>query len=104
MESISPGTLDVLGQDRDAGLRVERRQEGWVIVAGSAGCLFEIERCLWSSDDPFVFDTPARALAAFLRAPERDDGRKKRYREATIRLERHLQGRSRYVEHSSLAH
>ena len=40
------------------GHRIERRDEGWVIVDVSAGCLFELERCMWSSDEPLVFDTP----------------------------------------------
>ena len=83
--------------------RIEHRDEGWVIVDPSAGCLFEIERCMWSSDEPLVFDTPARALAAFLRAREYEEGRKRRDREAMIRLGRPLQEPSQYEEESSLA-
>ena len=29
----------------EEGRRIEPRDEGWVIVDPSAGCLFEIERC-----------------------------------------------------------
>ena len=57
---------------------------------------------MWSSDEPLVFDTPPGALAAFLRAREHEEGRKRRYREAMIRLGRPLQGPSRYEEESSL--
>ena len=57
---------------------------------------------MWSSDEPLVFDTPAGALAAFLRAREHEEGRKKRYREAMIRLGRPLQGSSRYEGECSL--
>ncbi len=84
------------------GRRIEPRDKGWVIVDPSAGCLFEIERCLWSSDAPLVFNTPAGALAAFLRTREHEEGRKRRYREAMIRLGRPLQGPSRYEEESSI--
>jgi len=31
----------------EEGHRIERRDEGWIIVDSSAGCLFEIERCMW---------------------------------------------------------
>ncbi|MFI5454047.1 MAG: hypothetical protein ACHRXM_01210 [Isosphaerales bacterium] len=86
----------------EEGCRIERRGEGWVIVDPSGGCLFEIERCMWSSDEPRVFDTPAGAVAAFLRAQAYCEGRKRRYREAMIRLGRPLQGPSRYEEESSL--
>jgi hypothetical protein len=53
---------------------------------------------MWSSDEPLVFDTPAGAIAAFLRAREREEGPKRRYREAMSRLGRPLQGPSRYEE------
>jgi hypothetical protein len=86
----------------EKGRRIERLNEGWVIVDPSAGCLFEIERCMWSSDEPLVFDTPAGALAALLRAREYEEGRKKRYRPAMIRLGRPVQGPSRYEEESLL--
>ena len=69
----------------------------------SAGWLFEVERCMWSSDEPLVIDTPAEALAAFRQAREYEEGRKRRYREAMIHLGRPLQGPSRYEEESSLA-
>jgi hypothetical protein len=72
----------------EEGLRLERRDEGWVVVDPSVGCLFEVERCMWSSDEPLVFDTPAGALAALLRAREYEEGRKRRYRQAMIRLGR----------------
>ena len=85
----------------EEGRRIERRDEGWIIVDSSAGCLFEIERCMWSSDEPLVFDTPAGALGAFLRAREHEEGRRRRYREAMIRLGRPLQGPSRYEEETS---
>jgi len=81
---------------------IEPRDEGWVIAGPSAGWLFEIERCMWSSDGPLVFDAPAGALEAFLRAREREEGRKRRYREAMVRLGRPLRGPSRYEEESSL--
>jgi len=61
----------------EEGRRIERRDVGWVIVDPSTGCLFEIERCMWSSDEPLVFKTPAGALAAFLRAREHEEGRKR---------------------------
>ena len=32
----------------EEGRRIERRDVGWIIVDSSAGCLFEIERCMWS--------------------------------------------------------
>jgi hypothetical protein len=86
----------------EEGRRIERRDEGWIIVDPSAGCLFEIERCMWSGDEPLVFDTPAGALAEFLRAREHEEGRKRRYREAMIRLGRSLQVPSRYEEELSL--
>ncbi len=86
----------------EADRRIERRSEGWIIVDASAGCLFEIERCMWSSDEPLVFDTPARALSAFLRARKHEESRKRRYREAMIRLGRPLQGPSRYEDEFSL--
>lgn len=86
----------------EEGRRIERRDVGWVIVDPSTGCLFEIVRCMWSSDEPLVFKTPAGALAAFLRAREHEEGRKRRYREAMIRLGRSLQGPSRYEEESYL--
>jgi hypothetical protein len=84
----------------EEGHRIERRNEGWVVVDPSAGWLFEIERCVWSSDEPLVFDTPAGALAAFLRARKHAEGRKSCYSEAMIRLGRPLQGPSRYEEES----
>jgi hypothetical protein len=102
-----PGPVGLDGGDsrrgfRSAPLPDRNREEGWVIVDPSAGCLFEVERCMWSSDKPLVFDTPAGALAAFLRARENEEGRKRRYREAMIRLGRPLQGPLRYEEELSL--
>ena len=86
----------------EQGHRIERRDEGWVIADRSAGWLFEVERYILSSDEPLVFDTPAGALATFLRARKHEDGRKRRYREAMIRLGRPPQGPSRYEEESPL--
>ena len=80
----------------EEGGRIERRDEGWIIVDPSAGCLFEIERCMWSSDEPRVFDTPAGAVAAFLRAQAYCESRKRRYRESMIRLG-HVPCRDRHV-------
>jgi hypothetical protein len=82
---------------------IEHRNEGWVIVDPSAGCLFEIERCVWSSAEPLAFDTPAGALSAFLRGQKHEAGRERRYGEAMIRLGRLLQGPSRYEEESTPA-
>jgi len=87
----------------EEGRLIERRDEGWVIIAPPASFLFEVERIAWSSDEPLVFDTPTGALAAFLRAREHEEGRKTRYREAMSRLGRPLQGPSRYEEEASLA-
>jgi hypothetical protein len=84
------------------GHRIERRDVGWVVVDPSAGCLFEIERHVWSPDEPLVFATPAEALRALLQAREQEEGRKKRYRKAMISLGRPLQRPSRYEEESFL--
>ena len=59
------------------GRRIERRDEGSVIVDLSAGCLFEVERYNWLCDEPLVFDTPGGALAAFILARKHEDGRKR---------------------------
>jgi hypothetical protein len=81
----------------EVGYRIERRAEGWVVVCPLAACLSEVERSVWSSDEPLVFDSPVGALAAFLQARQHEEGRKRRYREAMIRLGRPSQGPSRYV-------
>ena len=78
--------------------RIERRDAGWVIAASPASYLAEIERSLWSNDEPLVFETPDAALAAYRRAREYEDGRKRRDREAMSRLGRPVLGRSRYEE------
>jgi hypothetical protein len=87
----------------EEGRRIECRDEGWIIVDTSAGWSFEIERCMLSSGEPVVFDTPAVALTAFLRARNREEGRKRRHHEAMNRLGRPLQGPSQYEKESSLA-
>jgi hypothetical protein len=46
-----------------------------MIANSAAGRLFEIERCIWSSAKPLVFDTRAGALAAFHRAREYEEVR-----------------------------
>jgi hypothetical protein len=71
---------------------------GWVIAAPSASYLWEVERFVWSKDEPLVFETPAAALAAYREAREFEDGRKRRYREAMSRLGRPVLGLSRYEE------
>jgi hypothetical protein len=84
------------------GHRIERRDVGWVVVDPSADCLFEIERHVWSPDEPPVFATPAEAPGALLRAREQEESRKRRYREAMISLGRPLHRPSRYEEESFL--
>jgi hypothetical protein len=78
--------------------RIERRDAGWIIAASSASYLAEVERFLWSNDEPLVFETPAEALAAFRQAREHEAGRRRRYREAMNRLGRPVLGCSRYEE------
>jgi hypothetical protein len=86
----------------EAVYRIERRDEGWVIVSPLALSLPEVERSIWSSDKPLAFDAPVGALEAFLQARPHEEGRKRRYREAMIRLGRPLQGPSRYEQGSPL--
>jgi hypothetical protein len=57
----------------EQGRRMERRDEGWVIADPPASFLFEVERCVWSSDEPLVFNTLAGALVAFLRTREHEE-------------------------------
>jgi hypothetical protein len=96
-ETDRPGSSDgVITLEGDR--RIERGRAGWVIAAPPACYLAEIERSLWSNDDPLVFETPAAALAAYRRARGYEEGRKRRYREAMNRLGRPVLGRSRYEE------
>ena len=78
--------------------RIERGHAGWVIAAPPACYLAEVERSLWSNDEPLVFETPTAAGVAYWQAREYEDGRKRRYREAMSRLGRPVLGRSRYEE------
>ncbi len=92
-----PGSSDgVIPLEGDC--RIERLDAGWVIAASSASYLAEVERSLWSNDEPLVFETPDAALAAYRQARVYEDGRKRRYREAMSRLGRPVLGRSRYEE------
>jgi len=85
-----------------AGLLIERRDEGWISIDPPASLLFEVERIAWSNDEPLLFESPAAARMACLRARKYEEGRKRRYREAMIRLGRPSQGPWRYEEESSL--
>jgi hypothetical protein len=67
-----------------------------VIAAPPACYLADIERSLWSNDEPLVFETPGAALAAYRRAREYEDGRRRRYREAMSCLGRPVPGQSRH--------
>jgi hypothetical protein len=98
-ERVSPSRIPVAIED---GCHAERRRSGWVIVDAEGSCLNEVERFVWSRDEPLFFNTQAVAHAAYLRARGFAEGRKSRYREAMIRLGRPLQGLSRHEEESSL--
>jgi hypothetical protein len=95
--------MDLLGSSGgviplEGDCRIERRDAGWVIATSSATYLAEVERFMWSNDEPLVFETPTAAGAAYWQAREYEDGRKRRYREARSRLGRPVVGRSRYEE------
>jgi len=98
-EWVSPTRILVAIEDR---CRVERHRSGWVIVDAEENCLNEVERFVWSRDEPLFFNTQAVAHAAYLRARGFAEARKSRYREAMIHLGRPLQGLSRHEEESSL--
>jgi hypothetical protein len=76
VERVSPRRILVAIED---GCRVERRRRGWVIVDAEGSCLNEVERFLWSRDEPLFFNTKAVALVAYLRARRFANGRKSRY-------------------------
>jgi hypothetical protein len=80
------------------GCRVERRRPGWVIVDAEGSCLNEVERFVWSRDEPLFFRTQAAARAAYLRARGFAEERRRRYRASMNRLGRPLRGPSRYEE------
>jgi len=84
--------------DVEDGCHVERRGPGWVVVDAEGSCLNEVERFVWSPEEPLFFKTQAAAHAAYLQARGDEEGRKMRYREAMKRLGRPLRGPSRYEE------
>ena len=75
------------------GCRVERRGPGWVIVDTEGSCLNELERFVWSREEPLFFKTQAAAHAAHLQARGYEEGRRMRYRESMKLLGRPLRDR-----------
>jgi hypothetical protein len=78
------------------GCRIERRSQGWIIANESGHSLFDVERLIYSNDEPLVLESPEAAQAAYWRALEYEEGRKKRYRRVMARWGRPLRASACY--------